>query len=243
MRQAGILAAAGSHALAHHIPRLAEDHENAARLAAGLAKHAELAVAPAQTNMVFVTVPEGIADRIRRAPRRGRRPSVRYDAAALVHAPRRRSRGHRRRYRLRRRILCRAGVPPALTPRGPIDFAQAPGRLQPRRMGAIFRTMEARALDLQLTGMTCAACAARIEKVLNRADGVHAAVNFATETAHVEFDADKATPRIADRGGAQGRLRRRAGGRPVRAARTRGTDAEAQRYRRELLALRRSPRS
>jgi Cu+-exporting ATPase len=54
--------------------------------------------------------------------------------------------------------------------------------------------MEARALDLQLTGMTCAACAARIEKVLNRADGVRAAVNFATETAHVEFDADKATP-------------------------------------------------
>ena len=41
--------------------------------------------------------------------------------------------------------------------------------------------------------MTCAACAARIEKVLNRTDGVHAAVNFATETAHIEFDADKAT--------------------------------------------------
>ena len=54
--------------------------------------------------------------------------------------------------------------------------------------------MNARTLDLQLTGMTCAACAARIEKVLNRAAGVHAAVNFATETAHVEFDGDKATP-------------------------------------------------
>jgi Cu+-exporting ATPase len=53
--------------------------------------------------------------------------------------------------------------------------------------------MEARALDLQLTGMTCAACAARIEKVLNRTDGVRAAVNFATETAHVEFDAEKAS--------------------------------------------------
>ena len=61
MRQAGILAAAGRHAIAHHIPRLAEDHENAARLAAGLAKHAELAVAPPQTNMVFVDVPEDIA--------------------------------------------------------------------------------------------------------------------------------------------------------------------------------------
>jgi len=54
--------------------------------------------------------------------------------------------------------------------------------------------MEARTVDLQLTGMTCAACAARIEKVLNRAEGVEAAVNFATETAHVVFDAGKATP-------------------------------------------------
>jgi len=54
--------------------------------------------------------------------------------------------------------------------------------------------MKTRAVDLQLAGMTCAACAARIEKVLNRADGVRAAVNFATETAHVEFDAEKATP-------------------------------------------------
>ncbi|MEO8302587.1 MAG: low-specificity L-threonine aldolase [Betaproteobacteria bacterium] len=61
MRQAGILAAAGRHALAHHIPRLAEDHENAARLAAGLARHAALTVAPPQTNMVFVIVPEDIA--------------------------------------------------------------------------------------------------------------------------------------------------------------------------------------
>jgi Cu+-exporting ATPase len=54
--------------------------------------------------------------------------------------------------------------------------------------------MPARTIDLRLTGMTCAACAARIEKVLNRAPGVRAAVNLATETAHVEFDGDKATP-------------------------------------------------
>jgi P-type Cu+ transporter len=54
--------------------------------------------------------------------------------------------------------------------------------------------MTTRAVDLRLTGMTCAACAARIEKVLNRADGVHAEVNYATETAHVEYDAGKATP-------------------------------------------------
>ncbi len=61
MRQAGIIAAAGRYALANNIARLAEDHANAARLAAGLAKHADLAVAPAVTNMVFVVVPEKLA--------------------------------------------------------------------------------------------------------------------------------------------------------------------------------------
>ena len=39
--------------------------------------------------------------------------------------------------------------------------------------------------DLRIDGMTCASCAARIEKRLNRLDGVEATVNFATETAHV----------------------------------------------------------
>ncbi len=55
--------------------------------------------------------------------------------------------------------------------------------------------MNHRTIDLTLTGMTCAACAARIEKVLNRADGVEAAVNFATETARVRFDPDKSDPK------------------------------------------------
>ena len=45
-------------------------------------------------------------------------------------------------------------------------------------------------LELGLTGMTCAACAARIEKVLNRVPGVQASVNFATEVATVRFDPD-----------------------------------------------------
>lgn len=48
------------------------------------------------------------------------------------------------------------------------------------------------AVDLRITGMTCAACAARIEKVLNRNEGMDAAVNLATETAHVVFDPAKA---------------------------------------------------
>ena len=48
-------------------------------------------------------------------------------------------------------------------------------------------------VELVLGGMTCAACAARIEKVLNRLAGVQATVNFASETASVQF-----TPGLAD---------------------------------------------
>jgi threonine aldolase len=55
MRQAGVLAAAGLHALEHHVERLALDHRNAARLAEGL-RALGLAV-ESHTNMVFVTVP------------------------------------------------------------------------------------------------------------------------------------------------------------------------------------------
>jgi Cu+-exporting ATPase len=42
-------------------------------------------------------------------------------------------------------------------------------------------------VELALGGMTCAACATRIEKVLNKVPGVEASVNFATETAQVRF--------------------------------------------------------
>jgi P-type Cu+ transporter len=45
-------------------------------------------------------------------------------------------------------------------------------------------------IDLRIGGMTCASCAARVEKKLNRLDGVTATVNFATETAHVTHAAD-----------------------------------------------------
>ena len=41
------------------------------------------------------------------------------------------------------------------------------------------------AIDLDIGGMTCASCAARIEKKLNRMPGVSATVNYATERAHV----------------------------------------------------------
>lgn len=44
-------------------------------------------------------------------------------------------------------------------------------------------------IELEIAGMTCASCAARIEKRLNRLDGVEASVNFATEKAHVSAPA------------------------------------------------------
>ena len=44
-----------------------------------------------------------------------------------------------------------------------------------------------RSVELTIGGMTCASCAARIEKKLNRLDGVTATVNFATDKARVSF--------------------------------------------------------
>ncbi|NEC05919.1 heavy metal translocating P-type ATPase [Streptomyces sp. SID7909] len=42
--------------------------------------------------------------------------------------------------------------------------------------------------DFTIGGMTCASCAARVEKKLNRMDGVTATVNYATEKARVSYD-------------------------------------------------------
>ncbi len=47
-----------------------------------------------------------------------------------------------------------------------------------------------RQIELALTGMTCASCANRIERKLNKLDGVNATVNYATEKAKVTFDSD-----------------------------------------------------
>jgi threonine aldolase len=52
MRQVGILAAAGRYALAHHLDRLADDHQRAARLAAGLGAR------PSETNIVVLHAPD-----------------------------------------------------------------------------------------------------------------------------------------------------------------------------------------
>lgn len=57
MRQAGVLAAAGLHALQHQVARLADDHANAERLASGL-RELGYALEPVQTNMVYVQLGE-----------------------------------------------------------------------------------------------------------------------------------------------------------------------------------------
>ncbi|WP_067450966.1 heavy metal translocating P-type ATPase [Actinomadura macra] len=48
-------------------------------------------------------------------------------------------------------------------------------------------------IELAIGGMTCASCAARVEKRLNKIDGVTATVNYATEKARVEFSPEVST--------------------------------------------------
>ncbi|MET8425186.1 heavy metal translocating P-type ATPase [Nocardia sp. NPDC004860] len=61
-----------------------------------------------------------------------------------------------------------------------------------------------RSIELDIGGMTCASCAARIEKKLNRMDGVTASVNYATEKAKVSFPesvtADDLIAKVVDTG-------------------------------------------
>ena len=54
-----------------------------------------------------------------------------------------------------------------------------------------------RAVDLRISGMTCASCAARIERRLNKLDGVEASVNYALETARVFVPASVDEERLA----------------------------------------------
>ena len=68
MRQAGILAAAGIYALDHHIDRLADDHAMARQLADQLSDIGLITVDVdlVETNMLFMRIPEGVADSLRR---------------------------------------------------------------------------------------------------------------------------------------------------------------------------------
>src|SRR5690349_11874183 len=54
---------------------------------------------------------------------------------------------------------------------------------------------QTRSVDLLVGGMTCASCVARVEKKLNRLDGVEASVNLATASARVRYD-----PTLVDEG-------------------------------------------
>ena len=64
MRQAGIVAAAGAHALEHHMDRMADDHDNAVHLAQGLTGLNGLSVdaSAVQTNMLFAETDQATAE-------------------------------------------------------------------------------------------------------------------------------------------------------------------------------------
>jgi Cu+-exporting ATPase len=68
------------------------------------------------------------------------------------------------------------------------NAAMAQATLAHDRGDAAASTVASDHVDLALDGMTCAACAARIETTLNRLPGVQAAVNFATESARIDYD-------------------------------------------------------
>jgi P-type Cu+ transporter len=53
-------------------------------------------------------------------------------------------------------------------------------------------------VDLDITGMTCASCASRIERKLNKLDGVTASVNYATERAHVSAPEEVSTDALIE---------------------------------------------
>lgn len=61
MRQSGILAAAALHGIEHHWPRMHEDHERAAELAAAVDGAGGARVVPPDTNILMVDLPQGLA--------------------------------------------------------------------------------------------------------------------------------------------------------------------------------------
>ena len=56
------------------------------------------------------------------------------------------------------------------------------------------RSADTTHLDLGVTGMTCTSCSSRVQRKLNKVEGVDAQVNFATETAAIDFDPELSTP-------------------------------------------------
>ncbi|NKQ52520.1 copper-translocating P-type ATPase [Amycolatopsis sp. K13G38] len=84
-------------------------------------------------------------------------------------------------------------------------------------------------VELAIGGMTCAACAARVERKLNKLDGVRAQVNFATERARIETDAPVRLDVLVEQVEAAGYTAK-----PVRRGRPDTDDDEASRHVREL---------
>ena len=71
-------------------------------------------------------------------------------------------------------------------------------------------------LELPISGMTCASCANRIERKLNKLDGVTASVNYSTEKARVSVDGDVTTEDLIATVGEDRPHRRPAGPAPAR---------------------------
>jgi copper chaperone CopZ len=109
----------------------------------------------------------------------------------------------RRNPRVRRKeAQARAKDPAVPDPRG--DHAASAARRRKRLiqlgsvvpLGGILARMTSTPVELEIGGMTCASCVARVEKKLNELDGVTANVNLATELATVAYDQEQV--RLAD---------------------------------------------
>ncbi|MFI1329071.1 heavy metal translocating P-type ATPase [Streptomyces sp. NPDC020845] len=87
-------------------------------------------------------------------------------------------------------------------------------------------TSGAAEVELAIGGMTCASCAARIEKKLNRMDGVEATVNYATEKAKVSFRDDIAVEDLIATVEATGYTAREPERDPVRTGSAPGEDTD-----------------
>ena len=57
---------------------------------------------------------------------------------------------------------------------------------------------DVRRVQLDVAGMSCAACAGRVESALNKVPGVRATVNFATRVATVDVGEDLVRPELCD---------------------------------------------
>ena len=101
------------------------------------------------------------------------------------------------------------------------------------------------AIELEISGMTCASCANRIERKLNKLDGVTATVNYATEKAKVDLPRGRRHRRpgrlTVEQAGYGAALPRRS--RRHDAGRSRAADDPTRSLRQRLLVSRRAHRS